>query len=177
MLCSPLRISNYASFPSFLGFLSRLSNVGMADPIGLVALSLTCLNGCVKGLVILSKAKDYNRDISEIRLRTELTLHSLTTWAEEAGLIQEPPTLLVNAKDASLVPKILGQLETLLSDLGKLEKRYGLHLEPTSEDVEELFDDETHDDGSSQQHEYIKRALAIFRKRKEPWKRDSDGSL
>ena len=144
----------------------------MADIVGLVALSLSCLNGCVKGLIILSKARHYNRDISDIRLRTELTLHSLTTWAEEAGLMEDPPRLLVSANDAPLVPKILGQLETLLLDLRQLQQRYGLYLEPTSETVEALHDDDTtFTDRRPQQHEYTKRAVAIFRRRKEPWKR------
>ncbi|KAL9098946.1 MAG: hypothetical protein Q9163_005482 [Psora crenata] len=134
----------------------------MVNPVSLVALSLTCLNGCVKGLVVLSKAKHYNGDISDIRLRTELTLHSLTTWAEEAGLIQEPPTLLISAFNAALVPKILDQLE----------ERYGLRLEPTLENLEALYDDDTTSGATSpQQHEYIKRAIASFCKRKEPWKR------
>lgn len=144
----------------------------MGDAVGLVALSLTCLNCCVKGLVVLSKAKHYNRDISDIRLRTELMLHSLSTWAEAAGLMQEPPTLLMSANDAALVPNILGQVETLLLDLRQLKQRYGLYLEPTSESVEALYDDGITLAGTGpQQHEYAKRAVAFFRKRKEPWKR------
>ena len=144
----------------------------MADAVGLVALSLACMNGCVKGLVVLSKARSYNHDISDIRLRIELTLHSLTTWAEEAGLIQEPPALLMNPINAALVPKILGQLEVLLLDLRQLEQRYGLRLEPTSENLEALYgDDATPDATNPQQHEYIKRAVAIFCKRNETWKR------
>ncbi len=145
----------------------------MADPVGVVALSLTCLHGCVKGLVVLSKAKHYNRDVSDVRLQTELTLHSLFTWAEEAGLTQEPPTLLMSANKAALVPKILGQLETLLLDLKQLEQRYELYLQPTSDDVETLHeDDSTLGQMGPQQQQCTKRAdVAIFRKRKEPWKR------
>ncbi|KAL9633190.1 MAG: hypothetical protein Q9164_004850 [Protoblastenia rupestris] len=144
----------------------------MADAVGLIALSLTCLSGCVKGLVVLSRAKFYNRDISDTRLRAELTLHSLTTWAEEAGLMQEPPTLSMSTINAALVPKILGQLEMLLLDLRQLEQRYGLRLEPTSENLEALYDDDTTRDATNpQQYEYINKAVAIFCKRKEPWKR------
>ncbi|KAF2115015.1 prion-inhibition and propagation-domain-containing protein [Lophiotrema nucula] len=146
----------------------------MAQPqrVALPGLHMTCLNGCVKGLVVLSKAKHYNRDVSDVRLRTQLALHSLTTWAEEAGLMQEPPTLLMSANNAALVPEILGQLETLLLDLHQLEQRYGLYLQPTSEDVEALYDDDITLAGTvHKQHEYTKRPLTIFRKRKEPWKR------
>ena len=144
----------------------------MADPVSLVVLSLSCLNGCVKGLIVLSKAKHHNRDISNIRLRTELTLHSLTTWAEEAGLMQEPPTLSISANNAALVPKILGRLETLLLDLRQLEQRHGLYLEPNLENVEALHDNDVIlAETGPQQYGYTKRAVAIFRKRKEPWRR------
>ncbi|KAI9663840.1 MAG: hypothetical protein M1821_007330 [Bathelium mastoideum] len=144
----------------------------MPDVVGLVALSITCLNGCVQGLIVLSKAKHYNRDVSDVQLRTELTLHSLTTWAEEAGLMQDPPTLLMSANKAALVPKILSQLETLLRDLNELEQRYGLFLQPTSEEVENLDDDAiTLIDTTSSRREFTKRAADIFHRRKEPWKR------
>jgi hypothetical protein len=113
----------------------------MPDVVSLVALSLTCFHGCVKGLIVISKAKHYNRDVLDVRLQIELTLHSLTTWAGEARLLQEPPTLLMSANNAVLVPQILGQLETLLLDLNQLKQRYGLYLQPTSEDVEALYDE------------------------------------
>ena len=140
----------------------------MVESVGLVAFSLSCLSGCVKGLIILSKAKHYKRDVSEIQLRFELTQHCLITWAEEAGLMQEPLTLLMNANDVALLSKILAQVETLLLDLRQLKQRYGLH----SENIEVLYDTEINlAETGSQQHEYTKRAIAIFRKRREPWKR------
>ena len=97
----------------------------MPDVVSIVSLSLTCFHGCVKGLIVLGKAKHYNRDVTDVRIQTELTLHSLITWAEEAGLTQDPPTLLMSANHAALVPEILGQLETLLLDLNQMRHRYG----------------------------------------------------
>jgi hypothetical protein len=145
----------------------------MTDVVGLVSSSLTCLHGCVKGLIVLSKAKHYTRDVSDVRLQTELTLHSLFSWAEEAGLTQDPPTLQISANNAALVPGILGQLEVLLLDLNQLRQRYGLYLQPTPEIIEALYDEEsTLGNMGPQQKKYTSRAdIAIFRKRKEPWKR------
>lgn len=146
---------------------------GADDVIGVVGLSFTCLNGCVKGLTMLSKAIHYDRDVSNIRLQIELEQHLLFTWAEAAGLTQEPPTLFMSANDATFVPKILGQLENLLSDLYQLKKRYGLDLKSISEDFETLDDDNsTLSKLGPKPQESVRRAnAAIFYKRKRPWKK------
>ena len=146
---------------------------GADDIIGAVALSLTCLHGCVKGLTILSKAIHYDRDVSNVRLQIELEQHLLFTWAEAAGLTQEPPTLLMSANDAAFVPKILGQLEDLLSDLNQLEKRHGLNLKSISENFETLDDENsTLSKLGPRPQECVRRANeAIFYKRKSPWKK------
>ena len=143
------------------------------DVVSVVALSLTCFHGCVKGLVVLGKAKHFARDVSDVQFQTELMLHSLTVWAREAGLTKEPPLLLVGANDLNLVPKILGQLETLFSDIGGLDARYGIRLQATDEDVdvgndnaESVLDVDTHQGNSTERID-----VAVFRKRKQPWKR------
>jgi hypothetical protein len=145
----------------------------MVEAVGLVGLSLTCFHGCIQALTVLSKAKHYSRDTSDVRLQIELATHGLFTWAEEAGLTQEPPTLLISANKAVLIPAVLGQLETLLSDLKQMRERYGLRLQPTSEEVESLNDDDSVlSKLGPKQHEYTIRAEeAVFRKRKTPWKR------
>lgn len=53
--------------------------VGVDDALGIVALSLTCLRGCVNGLTVLSKARHYTQDVSNVRLQIELSLQSLFT--------------------------------------------------------------------------------------------------
>jgi hypothetical protein len=79
----------------------------------------------------------------------------------------------MSANDAALVPKILGQLESLLSDLNQLKERYGLDLKFISGDVEALGD---HDNSTLSKlgpkpQESVRRAnVAIFHKRKSPWK-------
>ena len=147
--------------------------VGADDALGIVALSLTGLRGCFKGLTVLSKARHYTRDISNVRLQIELSLQSLFTWAEDAGLTQEPPTLLVSARHATLVVNILGQLDCLLQDLSHLKETYGLDLSLEPGNVDALDDeDSTLSKLGLKQREYTRRAdIAIFRQRKEPWKR------
>ena len=145
---------------------------GADDAISVVGLSLTYLHGCVKGLTIF-KASHYDRDVSNIRLQIELEQHLLFTWAEAAGLTQEPPTLLISANDTAFVPKILGQLISLLSDLNQLKKSCGLDLKSISEDVESLDDDNsTLSKLGPKPQESVSRAnVAIFHKRKSPWKK------
>lgn len=144
-----------------------------AEVLGIVALSLTCFHGCVKGLVVLGKARSYNRDVSDVQFQTTLILHSLTTWAQEAGLMQEPPTLLVNANNAPLVPGILGQLETLFTDMNELRLRYGIYLQPTDEDVDAVDDDAASllNVGAQRRKWTVRIDVAVFLKRKQPWKR------
>ncbi|KAF2221661.1 prion-inhibition and propagation-domain-containing protein [Elsinoe ampelina] len=144
-----------------------------ADVFSIVALSLTCLHGCVKGLVILGKARHYQRDVSDINFQTSLALHLLTTWAQEAGLTEDPPTLLVSAKNASLVPGILAQLETLLTDLSELKLRYGIDLQATDDTVEQIDQDSLIEPRSSEpERKWSERLdVSVFLKRTQPWKR------
>ncbi|KAL8746939.1 MAG: hypothetical protein Q9190_001101 [Brigantiaea leucoxantha] len=147
---------------------------GADDVVGVVSLSLVCFHGCIKGLTVLSKAHHFDRDVSNIRLQIELEQHSLFTWAEAVGLTQQPPTLLISANDVGLVPEILGQLESLLSDVSQLKSRYGLDLNYISENVETLDDDDDSTLGKlgPRPRESIGRAnVAIFHQRKSPWKK------
>ena len=147
--------------------------LGIDDAVGIAALSLTCFIGCFKGLLVISKARHFTRDVSDVRLQIELSLQSLFTWAEEAGLTHEPPSLLVSASHAMLVLDILRQISQLVLDLNHLKEKYGLHLSSYSGDVESLDDeDSTLSKLGLKQQEYTTRAdIAVFRKRKEPWKR------
>ncbi|EXJ89005.1 hypothetical protein A1O3_02069 [Capronia epimyces CBS 606.96] len=145
-----------------------------ADVVSIVSFSITCFQGCVKGLVILSKAKHYNEDVSAVQFQTQLILHSLMTWAKEAGLTQEPPTLEVSANHAPRVPEILGQLKRLFSDINELKRRYGINLQRTDEDVDVVDDDVAASllDADVQEGERTERIdVTVFRKRKQPWKR------
>jgi Prion-inhibition and propagation len=146
---------------------------GIDEAIGVTALSLTALNGCIRSLTVLSKAKHYKRDISNVRLQIELEQHKLFTWAEAAGLTQPAPTLHMSVNDAEYVPKILRQLESFLSDLGRLKRRYQLDLDLTTEEVEALDDeDSTLSKLGPKLQEYTRRASsAVFLNRNKAWKR------
>jgi Prion-inhibition and propagation len=150
--------------------------VGLDEALGVTALSITFLHGSIKGLSILSKAKParYDRAVSSIRLQIELEQHRLFTWAEAAGLTRSEPTLHMSVNDAEFVPKILNELDDLLSDLTRLRKRYPrLDLHRTSDDVESLDDDDaTLTKLGPKLREYARRANdAVFIHRKIAWKR------
>ncbi|KIW28630.1 uncharacterized protein PV07_08276 [Cladophialophora immunda] len=100
---------------------------------GLLTLSFACLQGCIKGFTLLRRARSHDRDVAVVSLMIELEQHKFQTWAEEAGLFEDPPDLRVNARDARFVPKILEQLQTLLLDVNGLKKRYHLDIRVGSE--------------------------------------------
>lgn len=145
---------------------------GVSSLVSLIGFSAACFECCIKGLVILSKARSYRRDVSGISLIFELELHKLYAWAVEVGLSREPPVLLVAAEYASVVSKVLDHLQSLVSDVDKLQKNHGVQLQETSEQLLildegsptfERLDLETSDDCEH----FLKR---IFRRRKEPWR-------
>ena len=145
---------------------------GVSALLSIVGFSASCFESCIKGLVILSKARSYRRDVSGISLIFELELHKLHAWAFEVGLSQQPPILLVDAQYASVVPKVLEHLQTLVSDVDKLQRNHGLQLQETPEELLILNEGDSaferlgleSDDGCEH---YLKR---IFRQRKQPWR-------
>jgi hypothetical protein len=145
----------------------------MPDVVRVVASSLTFYNGCVKGFELLRKARHYKADLSSVRLQIEIAQHALFTWAEEAGITQDNPVLLIAADKAPLVPKILAQLSTLLTDLQQLKRRYGLELETTSENIETVETADLFPSGRSKNHEEYtsKTDIAVPRAKASPWKR------
>ncbi|KAK3696850.1 hypothetical protein LTR37_017756 [Vermiconidia calcicola] len=140
--------------------------------LGIVAFSATYFEACIKGLVILSKARSYRRDVSGVSLMLELELHKLHAWAVEIGLSQQPPMLLVDTQYTSIVPKVLKHLQTLVSDLDKLKHTHGLQLQETADQLLILDGDDSAfvrlgietNDGC----DHI--LTRIFKQRKEPWK-------
>lgn len=138
----------------------------------LVGFSAALFHACIQGLIILSKARSFGRDISGIRLMIELEQHKLYTWAEEVGLLQESPALLVSAQRAHLVPKILEHLRELFSDLERLKSDYGLHLQETAEEIFELDESESAFErlGIAESDHSRPIQMKVFKERKKPWK-------
>ncbi|KIW88964.1 uncharacterized protein Z519_10448 [Cladophialophora bantiana CBS 173.52] len=127
---------------------------------GLLTLSFTCLQGCIKGFTLLRRARSHDRDVAGVSLMIELEQHKFLTWAEEAGLFEDPPDLRVNARDARYVPKILAQLKKLLLDVNGLRKRYHLDVK---EDPEEILDlDEDNSAGAKLPSQHRKSLSELF---------------
>lgn len=145
---------------------------GASAIISIVAFSATCFEACVKALVILSKARSYRRDVSGVSLMLELEMRKLHAWAVEVGLSQQPPVLLVNTQYASIVPKLLEHLRSLVSDLDKLKNTHGLHLQETTEQLLALNGDASAFERLGlKTNDACEDLLArIFKQRKEPWK-------
>lgn len=140
--------------------------------LGIIGSSATCLEACIKGLAILSKARCYHRDVSGISLMFELEMHKLYAWGVEVGLTQQTQALLVDAQSIETVFKVLKHLESLVTDLDKLRRAHGLELQETTEQVLQL-----EDNASAlgrlriEVAEGLDRALnRMFKGRKEPWK-------
>src|SRR4051794_19773491 len=75
----------------------------IATIMQLVQFSAASLHICIKTLIILGKARSYDRDISGVRLLIELQKHKLFGWALEVGLLQDPPALNTGAQNVPLV--------------------------------------------------------------------------
>ena len=143
-----------------------------ANFVALVGFAAGFLESCIKGLLILSKARSYGRDVSGINLMIELELHKLHAWGVEVGLSQEPPTLLVEAQHALVVPKVLKHLHDLVSDLKKMRSEFGLQLEETKEHFTGLNDNESAFERLGiEANDGCENVLSkIFRKKSQPWR-------
>jgi hypothetical protein len=143
-----------------------------ANFVALVGFAAGFLESCIKGLLILSKARSYGRDISGINLMIELELHKLHAWGVEVGLSREPPTLLVDAQHALVVPKVLTHLHDLISDLNKMRSEFGLQLEETKEHFTRLNDNESAFERLGiEANDGCENVLSkIFRKKTQPWR-------
>jgi hypothetical protein len=116
----------------------------LANLAGVTALSIDALQGCFSGFTLLYKASSASRDLSTIRVMIQLEQHKLDSWAIEVGLFDEEPVLNVNSNDAAQIPRILQQLEVLLTDVKRLKSTYKLDVEIAAEqqlcDVPDMLD-------------------------------------
>jgi hypothetical protein len=106
----------------------------MADPLsvaagaaGLISLSLQLFGGCIKGFVLLSTARNLEKDASIIVCMLHIQEIRLTEWARRAGLLTDDG-MLDRRLNAIAIEAILRQLQDLLLDTKRLKKRYGLAL-------------------------------------------------
>jgi len=140
---------------------------------GVAAVCVTILHVCIKGFVILSRARNCGRQISHVHLRLELEQLKLFLWAQEVGLFEAPPELRIAWPYVVHVPEILKQLGDLLCDVNKLSHKYGLRLEETSEEIIDLARDESalRRLPSLELQRLDSNTANVFRQRVSPWHR------
>ncbi|PPJ53886.1 hypothetical protein CBER1_04621 [Cercospora berteroae] len=138
--------------------------------VSLIGFSAAAFKGCVEGLFLLSKAKDYSRNVSGVSLTIELELHKLYSWGDEVGLLRHPQALLVDAQRVGIVCKALQHLNELVSDLGKLSTTHGLQLQEEEDHLLRLEDVETALDRLNNEKGAQSLARTIFKQRSKPWK-------
>lgn len=96
--------------------------------LAVVSLSFQLFAGCVKGFVLLSDAKNLERDAAVQRVKLMLQEHRLVEWAKAIKLdspVQADESPGLNRHLAALM---LIQLEQLLTSTEMLKKRYKLEL-------------------------------------------------
>lgn len=144
----------------------------IAAVVGLIGFSAACFENIVKGLILLSKARNYSRDVSDISLKTEIALRKLQKWDEEVRLSEQPLRTSIRQQDIDIVDKVLKRLEELVSNLDKIEENYNLKLEETKESLDSLSeqDNAVTERGVRTNDGYQKFIVRVFKRRAKPWK-------
>ena len=94
---------------------------------GFTSFSLQLLGGCIKGFILLSKARNLGKDASTIICMLNIEEIQLTDWAQRAGLLGSGDAL-DRRLNAAAVEETLQQLQDLLLNTENLKKRYALTL-------------------------------------------------
>jgi hypothetical protein len=95
--------------------------------IGVVSLAFQLLGGCIKGIVMLSEARNVGKVSSSLLCLLGIQELRLTEWAKRAGLLG-PRGVLDRRLNAAVVESVLFQLSNILGDVERLSSRYGLKL-------------------------------------------------
>lgn len=103
--------------------------------VGIVGFSAQIFDGCIKGFVLLSSARNLGRDADILRSMLDWEQYRLEQWAEQAGL-QDPAKADILI-DWDLVSQTLKLLDNLVNDTSMLKKKYNLVLsEDPSDDID-----------------------------------------
>ncbi|KAG8529896.1 uncharacterized protein KY384_005377 [Bacidia gigantensis] len=113
----------------------------MAEAIGaaaalvsVVGFSAQVFDGCVKGFVLLSSARNLDRDAETLVSKLDWEQYRLEQWAEGVGL-HDPASRVDALVDWDLAAKTLQQLDKLCNDTASLKSKYGLILEEEPADM------------------------------------------
>jgi Prion-inhibition and propagation len=109
---------------------------GAAAVAGLVNLTITLFDGCIKGFVLLSAASELGSKGDVLRCQLEWEHFRLNNWGTIAGLFKDPPQL--NISYPEIVQATLANLEQLLSDAEKIQEQYGLTYTITDEELQDI---------------------------------------
>lgn len=141
---------------------------------GIISLSLTLLQGCIKGFELLCRARKCEARMVSFGLMLEFEEQSLRAWGKEVGLFMNPPKLGVAVEHSKLVIDTLNHLNDLLCDMSRL-KSYGFETEQTSETMFNISSDTAlarlHLNQQPDVQETLRTATAIFDSRVSPWQR------
>ena len=97
-----------------------------ASLISVIAFAAQVFDGCVKGFVVLSSARNLERDADVLRSMLDWEQYRLEQWAEQVGL--HDPVKADTLADWQLVTDTLNHLENLLNDTTVLKRKYNLVL-------------------------------------------------
>ena len=123
--------------------------------VGIVGFSGQVFDGCIKGFVLLSSARNLGRDADILRSMLDWEQYRLEQWAEQVGL-QDPAKADI-LTDWDLISKTLKLLDNLVNDTSMLKKKYNLIL---SEDPLDDIKIQADDDRETPSNNRFKRLFA-----------------
>ena len=94
--------------------------------VSIIGFSAQIFDGCVKGFVLLSSARNLGRDGDMFRCMLDWEQFRLEQWAERIDLLDSDKVDL--SLDWRLVETTLEHMNNLLNDTTMLKKKYGLDL-------------------------------------------------
>ncbi|EXJ66367.1 uncharacterized protein A1O5_10519 [Cladophialophora psammophila CBS 110553] len=141
---------------------------------GFVSLSVQLFDGCVKGFILLSAAQGFGRRAEIFGCQLEWQHYHLHRWATLAGLFKEPPEL--NTPNLVLIEKTLRTLEQVLTDADTLQNDYGLKIEITADEIQELHNSKRLFRGikifsNNATKEFLNDTARVYQRRTSPWKK------
>jgi ankyrin repeat protein len=100
---------------------------GAAAVVGFIGLTAQVFDGCIKGFVLLSTARNLGRDANLLRCMLDWEQFRLEHWAEKVGL-RQADAIADESLNWNLVNITLTHIRDLVNDTKSLKIKYGLVL-------------------------------------------------
>ncbi|MCJ1460756.1 hypothetical protein MMC28_011138 [Mycoblastus sanguinarius] len=126
----------------------------VATLVSIIGFSAQIFDGCVKGFVLLSSARNLGRDADILRSMLDWEQFRLEKWAEKANI--SDPSKADMLMDWKLVSATLEHIENLTNDANVLKQEYNLVL------VEKAPTNEKTPPGSSADQSSVSRFKRLF---------------